>query len=209
MKCFQYRHSGCEDGRKVDRVCCGEYLQLITYFIIFILICAGIAVGKTTESSPQDKPETEVAGDPGRVDLDTPKPTSSKKEVKSSANVSQSTPRRISIRRETPFAYESRGRRDPFRALISDSKREANPKTDLLCLDEAVLTGVVWSGGEYLAMIRDKGGKNFFLREGDKVYRGRVTSVTQAKAVFRLVDFGEVERVTLTVRSNEGKSGSN
>jgi len=74
-----------------------------------------------------------------------------------------------------------------------------------LRVNGAVLTGVVWSGGEYLAMVRDKDGNNFFLRQGDAVFRGNVVAVTQTKAVFRVVEFGQVERVTLRVSANEGK----
>jgi hypothetical protein len=112
------------------------------------------------------------------------------------------------LRRETPFGYDSGGRRDPFRALIWEGKKGEDVVTDLLRLDGAVLTGVVSSEGEYLAMVRDKDGRNFFLREGDSVFRGRVVSVTQTKAVFQLAEFGEVERVTLNVRANENKKGN-
>jgi hypothetical protein len=113
--------------------------------------------------------------------------------------------RRSYLRREAPFFYDPGGRRDPFRPLLTEMKRGESVVTDLLRVDGAVLTGVVWSSGEYLAMVRDKDGKNFFLRQGDAVFRGRVSSVTQTKAVFQLSDFGEVEHVTLTVRANEGK----
>jgi len=51
-------------------------------------------------------------------------------------------------------------------------------------------------------MVKDKSGRSFFLRQGDSVYRGKIITVTQKKAVFQLVEFGEVERITLTVRSN-------
>jgi hypothetical protein len=112
------------------------------------------------------------------------------------------------LRREKPFVYESGGRRDPFRPLIWEGKKGQDIVTNLLVLDGAVLTGVVWSEGEYLAMVRDKNGRTFFLRDGDSVFRGRVVSVSQTKAVFQLAEFGEVERVTLTVRANEGGKGN-
>ncbi|MFH1010485.1 MAG: hypothetical protein V1784_04525 [bacterium] len=112
------------------------------------------------------------------------------------------------LRREKSFAYDAGGRRDPFRPLIVEGKRGQEVVTSLLQLEGAVLTGVVWSEGEYLAMVRDKNGKNFFLREGDSVFRGRVVSVSQTKAVFQLAEFGEVERVTLTMRAKEDKTGN-
>lgn len=170
-----------------------KYPAIYGLLVLAILISAAIAYGQAGTSGKS----ATVSGDSSKVvELD-------RKTVWASG-ASQTAMRQPSLRRENPFAYQSRGRRDAFRALISDSRKEEKVATDLLCLDDAVLTGVVWSSGEYLAMVRDKDGKNFFLREGDAVFRGRVMTVTQTKAVFRLVEFGEVERITLTVRSNEG-----
>jgi hypothetical protein len=104
------------------------------------------------------------------------------------------------FRREKPVEYEPNGRRDPFRALIVDEKKEGDVETDLLLLDGAVLTGVVWAEGHYLALVRDKDGKNFFLREGDPIYQGRVTLVTQSEASFDVSDFGDYQKVVLKVR---------
>jgi len=44
------------------------------------------------------------------------------------------------FRREEPVAYRSEGRRDPFRALIANEKKEGEIKTDLLRLENAILT---------------------------------------------------------------------
>jgi hypothetical protein len=104
------------------------------------------------------------------------------------------------FRREEPIAYNSAGRRDPFRALIVDEKKEGEVDTDLLRLENAVLSGVVWSMGQYMAMVKDKDGKTFFLREGDAVFQGRVLSVTQSNATFEVTDFGDYDRVTLKVK---------
>lgn len=102
--------------------------------------------------------------------------------------------------REEPIVYSSGGLRDPFRALISDEKKEGEIKTDLLRLEDAVLTGIVWSSGDYVAMVRDKDGKSFFLREGDAIYSGRVLDVEQSKVVFEVSEFGDYRRVTLDVQ---------
>ncbi|MFZ5433661.1 MAG: hypothetical protein ACOZB3_07810 [Calditrichota bacterium] len=103
------------------------------------------------------------------------------------------------FRREEPVYYERDGNRDPFRALIRDEKKEGEIETDLLRLENAVLTGVVWSEGEYLALVKDKDGKSFFLREGDPVYQGRVLSVTQSRVELEVTEFGDYERVTLKI----------
>ncbi len=83
---------------------------------------------------------------------------------------------------------------------MSDEKKEGEIKTDLLKLEEAILTGVVWSDGKYLAMVRDKDGKSFFLREGDSVYSGKVLYVGQTEAVFEISEFGDYARITLKVQ---------
>ncbi|MDD5087236.1 MAG: hypothetical protein PHI18_00360 [bacterium] len=112
--------------------------------------------------------------------------------------------RRISLestvfRRQEPVRYEPSGRRDPFRPLIRDDKGDEEVKTDLLLYQGAVLTGVVWSEGEYLAMIRDKDGQTFFLREEDPIYQGRVVSVTNSMVTLEVWEFGDYERVTLNI----------
>lgn len=52
------------------------------------------------------------------------------------------------FKRHEPVHYNASGNRDPFRALVSDERKEGEIKTDLLRMEEAVLTGVVWSDGE-------------------------------------------------------------
>jgi hypothetical protein len=104
------------------------------------------------------------------------------------------------FRREAPVIYETDGRRDPFRALITDEKKEGEVETEFLRLEGAALKGVVWSDGQYLALISDKDGKSFVLREGDPVYQGRVVSVMQSQAVFEVSDFGDYQQITLKVK---------
>jgi hypothetical protein len=108
---------------------------------------------------------------------------------------------RTVFRRQTPVAYLANGRRDPFRALVIDERKEGEIETDLLRMEHAALTGVVWSDGEYVAMLRDKDGYNFLLREGDPVFNGRMTAVTQSQAVFDIVEFGDYQQIVLKVAS--------
>jgi hypothetical protein len=118
---------------------------------------------------------------------------------------SQGGTRRVKLetlifKRHEPVYYDASDMRDPFRALVADEKKEGEIKTDLLRMEEAVLTGVVWSDGKYLAMVRDKDGKSFFLREGDSVYSGKVLYVGQTEAVFEISEFGDYARITLKVQ---------
>jgi hypothetical protein len=102
--------------------------------------------------------------------------------------------------REEPVIYRSEGLRDPFRALVANEKKEGEVKTDLLRLEDAILTGIVWSSGDYVALVRDKDGKNFFLRKGDPIYQGTVLEVEQTRAVFEVSEFGDYSQVTLEVQ---------
>lgn len=179
------------------------------FLMLAVLVSVGRGLGQVAVASSLNLPTERVAAAAldslaGPADSLMPMPPDEQMQP-SSGTQKQAAVRRPILRREKPFTYKSGGRRDPFRALISEKKSDDDVKTDLLRLDGAVLTGVVWSGGEYLAMVRDSDGNNFFLREGDAVFRGRIVTVTQTKAVFRLVAFGEVERVTLTVSAHEGK----
>lgn len=109
------------------------------------------------------------------------------------------------FKRQTPVYYAATDRRDPFRALVVDEKKEGEIKTDLLRMEDAVLTGVVWSDGKYLAMVRDKDGRSFFLREGDAIYSGKVMYVGQTEAIFEVSEFGDYSRITLKVQAPELK----
>jgi hypothetical protein len=112
------------------------------------------------------------------------------------------------FRREKPVEYVSGGRRDPFRALIADEKKGAEEvETDLLKLNGAILTGVVWAQGQYLALVKDNEGKNFFLRDGDPIYQGHVTLVTQSQASFEISDFGDYQKVVLKVSAKDKDKG--
>lgn len=125
----------------------------------------------------QDVVETEALGGTRRVKLET-----------------------TVFKRHEPINYSATNYRDPFRALVADEKKEGEVKTDLLRLEDAILTGVVWSDGKYLAMVKDKDGKSFFLREGDSVFSGKVLYVGQTEAVFEVTEFGDYARVTLKIQ---------
>ncbi len=201
--------TSCQTERRIRSFRSGsdtEVRGILGFALLFMV--AGV-MGMATSAYSEELSQAEMAPLSGESALtDTIGTTGLRAQPASPAAHTGGASRRSYLRRETPFFYNPGGRRDPFRPLISEVRRGETIVTDLLRLDGAVLTGVVWSTGEFLAMVRDKDGRNFFLREGDAVFRGKVVSVTQTKAVFQLVDFGEVERVTLTVRANEQRKGS-
>jgi hypothetical protein len=103
------------------------------------------------------------------------------------------------FRREQPVSYSADLHRDPFRPLIVDRSGDPEPETNLLIVDGANLTGVVWAEGQSLATVKNKQGRSFFLRQGEPVYRGRVVSITQTSITFEISGFGEYRQVTLKV----------
>lgn len=194
--------------------------RLIPFLCLFLLIATARAEDVNTPP-PEEKPAAQTAADPDPLETAEPAPEeSSPEEVIStempSADSLDIVPREVVVsqdggthrdqlestvfRREEPIVYSTAGRRDPFRALIVDEKKEGEVVTDLLRLDGAQLTGVVWADGQYLAMLKDKEARNFFLREGDEIYQGRVTMVTQSQATFEISEFGEYDQITLKVR---------
>ena len=71
------------------------------------------------------------------------------------------------------FNYEAKGRRDPFRPLIapkvaSPAKR-VRPGLPGLRVAELKLTGIIWGGRGYYALIEAPDGKGYVLRQNDLV----------------------------------------
>lgn len=107
------------------------------------------------------------------------------------------------FRREDPVTYDPSGRRDPFRALVVDEKKEGEIETDLFRTEKSILTGVIWTEGEFIAMVRDAEGNNFLLHEGDPVFNGRCTAITKSQAIFDIVEFGDYQQLVLKIASPE------
>ncbi|MBU0691165.1 hypothetical protein KKC97_08175 [bacterium] len=174
-------------------------MTLITAVWMFL---SGVSVSaQTSEENPPDEVATETeALSTEMIGVDSLDVMPDEMITKSGSGTRRVKLETTVFRREEPIVYKSEGLRDPFRALISDEKKEGEVKTDLLRVEDAVLTGIVWSSGDYVAMVRDKEGKSFFLREGDAIYQGRVLEVEQSRVVLEVSEFGDYRRVTLDVQ---------
>lgn len=80
-----------------------------------------------------------------------------------------------------PFAYKPSGRRDPFAALITETRknqRERLPGVRGMSVDEIDISGIVKDpdNGD-MALVIGSDNKGYFLRAGDQVYDGTVISV--------------------------------
>ncbi len=88
---------------------------------------------------------------------------------------------------ETPpptYTYNPAGRRDPFAPIIvkeSKKGKEDRPPLERYNLSEFKLTGIIWGGFGYNAMLEGPDGKGYFVRVGTIVgpNRGVVKKITQ------------------------------
>lgn len=94
-------------------------------------------------------------------------------------------------------SYNSYGKRDPFEPLIKPGKEEVQTG---LNLEGAKLVGILWGSKGYLALVKDRGGKGYVLKEGDKIQYGWVSKITQNSVTFVVVQFGIRTEVTLKLK---------
>jgi len=106
----------------------------------------------------------------------------------------------VALDRGPDITYAGGGR-DPFRSLLL-----ATPDFSLLDLEAARLVGVAWNHQQMVAMIEDKRGRNWSLREGDHVQNGRLIRVSANGAVFDTWLFGNSERKVLELIPKEEES---
>ena len=101
------------------------------------------------------------------------------------------------------YSYNAAGRRDPFAPLITKAenreKASARPPLERYNISEFRLTGIVWGGFGYNAMIESPEGKGYFVRVGTIIgpNKGTVTKITRENVVIeeRFKSYtGEMER---------------
>jgi hypothetical protein len=118
---------------------------------------------------------------------------------------SNSTGKKYVFRQQEIYKYSTRGRRDPFKALVSEGIGEID--TDLLNIDDATLTGIIWMGDHMVALFKDKKGKSHYMKKGDAVYNGRIVEINDNSVVVSIYEFGDVRRVELRVTHGSEASG--
>lgn len=106
------------------------------------------------------------------------------------------------------FQYNPEGRRDPFQSVIAATSKkklgETIPPLQRLELAELRLTGIVWGGFGYNALLRTPDGKGYSVRVGSRVgsNQGVVREISKSALIVeeRFTDiFGEkkVREVTM------------
>lgn len=93
--------------------------------------------------------------------------------------------------RQTTIGYRDRGRRDPFR--LPQAPASAPPDAPVAVrprglkgqrVSELKLVGLVEAGGEYTALATGFRGRSFMLKEGDRLFDGRVVEIRADGVVF-------------------------
>jgi Tfp pilus assembly protein PilP len=93
------------------------------------------------------------------------------------------------------YAYETKGRRDPFRPLILPKKAEAprpvRPKSDreALQVNELKLAGIIWERRGAYALVETPTGKGYVLRVNDRIgedFGARVAKITPEAITFEV-----------------------
>ena len=87
------------------------------------------------------------------------------------------------------YSYNPQGRRDPFAPIVVSAERKAQGSNrsplERYDLNEFKLTGIVWGGFGYNAMIEGPDGKGYFVRVGTIIgpNKGIIKKITQNKMV--------------------------
>jgi hypothetical protein len=87
----------------------------------------------------------------------------------------------------SPYTYEVRGRRDPFRSLLIRKQVErsgiAGPAG--MTVDELELQGTIKMKAGWIAMMRGSDNRSYLLKKGSVLFDGEVTGISSAEVTFR------------------------
>ena len=87
----------------------------------------------------------------------------------------------------SPYAYEVRGRRDPFRSLLIRKQVErsgiAGPAG--MPVDEVELQGTIRTKAGWIAMMRGSDNRSYLLKKGSVLFDGEVVDISSAEVTFR------------------------
>jgi hypothetical protein len=159
-----------------------KHLKILTLIGIVGLVWTFSGTDVFAQSDPIPDPETETTSQEPTTDKD----------------------KKYEFRRTPVFEYSTRGRRDPFDALVKEGDGEV--KTDLLNVEEATLTGIVWGGDQMVAIFKDKDGKSHYMRKGSAVFRGRIVEISDNSVIVSLTQFGSTRRLEFKVTEHSLES---
>ena len=103
--------------------------------------------------------------------------------------VTQATVTTVEAAPPPEYSYSPQGRRDPFAPIIIPAEQKARSGNlsplERYDLSEFKMTGVVWGGFGYNAMVEGPDGKGYFIRVGTIIgpHKGVVKKITQQTMV--------------------------
>ncbi len=118
---------------------------------------------------------------------------------------------------ELIYTYHSAGRRDPFMPIIikEEKKALAGAKTPLerFSISEFKLSGIIWGGLGYHAMLEGPDGKGYFVRVGTVIgpNRGVIKKITQKTMIIEEKyknPSGEVSKKEIIVELRRTQEGT-
>ncbi len=119
-----------------------------------------------------------------------------------SVSPSQITRDRINAIRANEFFYQSYGKEDPFKVLVSGDFEQATA-AELVDINSAGLVGVMWGQDDRFALVEDGEGFGYILRVGDRVQHGRVVSIRKNSLTARVTLYGITNEVVLKLEKTE------
>lgn len=131
------------------------------------------------------------------------------------SQVTSSITATVAVPAQPAFTYNPVGRRDPFAPIITKEEKKAKgerPPLERYSLSEFKLTGIVWGGFGFNAMLEGPDGKGYFVRVGTIIgqNRGVVKKITQDRMVIeeKFKNFsGETERKEIVIELRKKQEG--
>jgi len=131
--------------------------------------------------------------------------------------ITQSTATVAAEKNQPMYTYNPAGRRDPFTPLITKqetkAKLGARPPLERYAISEFKLTGIVWGGFGYNAMLEGPDGKGYFVRVGTIIgpNRGVIKKITKDTMVIEekfKTSLGATERKEIVVDLRKKQEGT-
>jgi type IV pilus assembly protein PilP len=130
--------------------------------------------------------------------------------------LSQATPTVVEEKTQTAYSYNPLGRRDPFSPIIMREEKQAKmgdrPPLERYNLYEFKLTGVIWQGFGYNALVEGPDGKGYLVRIGTVIgpNKGVVKKITQSTMIVeeKFKNFsGGTERKEIVIELRKKQEG--
>ncbi len=170
--------------------------------VLALALLAWVIAAACSESGKAPSPATPIATRP------TPSPIVS--QVTSSITATAAEPAQMA------FSYNALGRRDPFAPIIVKEEKKVKlgdrPPLERYGLFEFKLTGIIWQGFGYNALVEGPDGKGYVVRVGTIMgpNRGVVKKITQDRIVIeeKYKNFsGGTERKEIVIELRKKQEG--